>query len=52
MINGWLEKGISEDTIKKALKEAVLNGVRNFKYIDKILYTWSKDGTIISSRSK
>ena len=44
MINNWLEKGVSEDTIKKALKEAVLNGVRNFKYIDKIIYTWTKDG--------
>ena len=42
MINGWIEKGASEDMIKKALKEAVLNGVRNFKYIDKIVYEWSK----------
>ena len=36
MINKWIEKGVQEDTIKNALKEAVLNGVRNFKYIDKI----------------
>ncbi len=42
LINKWLEKGVSEDTIKEALKEAVLNGVRNFKYIDKIIYEWSK----------
>ena len=33
-----------EETIKEALKEAVLNNVRNFKYIDKILYDWSKKG--------
>lgn len=44
MINNWIEKGVKEDTIKNALKEAVLNGVRNFKYIDKIIYSWSKDG--------
>ena len=30
---------------EKALKEAILNGVRNFKYIDKIIYDWSKKGT-------
>ena len=44
MINKWLEKGVSEETIKSALKEAVLNGVRSFKYIDKIVYEWSKKG--------
>jgi len=44
MINNWLDRGIDEDTIKKALKEAILNGVRNFKYIDKIIYSWSKNG--------
>lgn len=45
MINKWLESGVSEDTIKSALKEAILNNVRNFKYIDKIIYEWSKNGT-------
>jgi len=30
--------------IKEALKEAVLNGVNNLKYIDKILYEWCKKG--------
>ncbi len=44
MINSWLEKGNSEETIKNALKEAVLNGARNFKYIDKIIYEWAKKG--------
>lgn len=43
IINKWIEKGIEEDTIKKALKEAILNGVTNFKYIDKIIYEWSKN---------
>ena len=45
LINKWIEKGVSEDTIKEALKEAILNGVRNFKYIDKIIYEWSKKDT-------
>lgn len=44
MINKWLEKGVEEETIKKALKEAVLNNVRSFKYIDKIIYEWTKKG--------
>ena len=44
MINKWIEKGEEEDTIKNALKEAVLNNVRNFKYIDKIIYEWTKKG--------
>ena len=44
MINKWLEKGVEEETIKKALKEAVLNNVRNFKYIDKIIYEGTKKG--------
>lgn len=44
LINKWVENGIDENTIKEALKEAILNGVRNFKYIDKIIYEWSKNG--------
>lgn len=44
MINKWLENGNDEKTIKEALKEAILNGVSSFKYIDKIIYDWSKNG--------
>ena len=44
LINKWLENGVSEDTIKEALKEAILNNVHSFKYIDKIIYEWSKNG--------
>ena len=44
MINKWIEKGVEEETIKNALEEAVLNNVRNFKYIDKIIYEWTKKG--------
>lgn len=44
IINAWLEKNYSEELIVGALKEAVYNGVNNFRYIDKILYEWSKKG--------
>ena len=43
-IKQWLDAKISEDLIKEALKEAVLNGVNNLKYIDKILFEWTKKG--------
>ncbi len=44
MINKWREQNISDNMIKEALKEAILNGVTSFKYIDKIIYEWSKNG--------
>lgn len=44
LINAWIESGIKEELIKEALKEATYNGVNNFRYIDKILYEWSKKG--------
>ena len=44
IIRGWLESNFSEDIIKEAVKEAVLNGVSNLKYIDKILFEWDKKG--------
>lgn len=44
LINAWIESGINEDLIKEALKEAIYNGVNNFRYIDKILYEWGKKG--------
>lgn len=43
-IKKWLDSNIGEDLIKEALREAVLNGVNNLKYIDKILYEWAKKG--------
>lgn len=51
-IKGWIDSNISEDLIKEALKEAVLNGVNNLKYIDKILYEWNKKGYTKSSDIK
>lgn len=44
IIKEWLHDGISEELIKEALKEAILNNVRNLKYIDRILYNWRSKG--------
>ena len=43
-INNWIENGISEDLIREALKEAILSGVHNIRYIDTILFNWTKKG--------
>lgn len=43
-INNWLEKGLSENLVIGALKEAVLSGVKNFRYIDRVLFDWQKKG--------
>ena len=44
IINTWIDSSFSEETILLALKEATYNGVRNLRYIDKILYEWEKKG--------
>ena len=44
IVNKWTESNISEEIIKEALKEAVLNGVHNMRYIDSILLSWTKKG--------
>lgn len=44
IINNWQDKGYKEELIKAAIKEAVFNGVTSFKYIDKILFNWEKNG--------
>jgi len=51
-IKGWIDSNIKEDLIIEALKEAVLNGVNNLKYIDKILYEWGKKGYTTASDIK
>lgn len=43
-INRWISLGIDEGMILNALREAVINGVSNLRYIDKILYEWTKKG--------
>ena len=44
IVKAWKETGYSDEIIKEAVKEAVLNGVANLRYIDKILYEWAKKG--------
>lgn len=44
IINSWLDSGYSEELILLALKEAVYNGVSNFRYIDRIIFEWAKKG--------
>lgn len=43
LVNSWLEDN-SAEIITLALKEAVYNGVSNFRYIDKIIHDWNKKG--------
>lgn len=44
IINGWLSSGTSEEIILGALKEAIYNNVRSFRYIDRIIYNWTEKG--------
>ena len=44
IIDAWIDSGISEELILEAVKEAVLSGAANLRYIDKILYEWGKKG--------
>ena len=44
IVKAWLENNMSEELIHCALEEAVLNGVSNLRYIDKILFEWTKKG--------
>ena len=43
-ISEWINSGMNEELIKEALKEATYNGVANLRYIDKIIYEWTKKG--------
>lgn len=44
IVKAWKESNYSDEVIKEAIKEAVINGVPNLRYIDKILYEWAKKG--------
>ena len=43
IIDKWC-KEFDPDMIKEALKEAVYNNAKSFKYIESILYTWKEKG--------
>lgn len=44
IIKAWLDDNYSEELIIEALKESVNNNVSSIRYMDKILYEWSKKG--------
>lgn len=44
LISGWLSNGYKEEVILSALKEAIISGANNLKYIDRILFDWDKKG--------
>lgn len=44
IINEWIRSGVSEELISEALKEAIFNGVKSLRYIDKILISWKDKG--------
>lgn len=44
IIKAWLESNKSVELISCALKESVMNGVPNLRYMDKVLYEWEKKG--------
>lgn len=45
MLSMWLDEDHhSPEIIKAALKEAVISGKLNFRYIDRILFEWKKNG--------
>lgn len=48
-ISKWIENNVEIELIEAALKEAILSGVSSIRYIDKILFEWSKKGYKTSS---
>ncbi len=44
IINGWLEIDTPEELIRGAIKEAAYNGVKTLRYMDQLIYEWSKKG--------
>ena len=44
-IQEWKTNNFSEETIALALRESVYNGVKSFRYIDKILQNWNNEET-------
>lgn len=44
IINDWLNKGVSKELIVQALREAIYNGAKSLRYINKILLSWQEKG--------
>src|SRR5699024_6798272 len=52
-VNVWLdEDNLDTSLVKAALREAVLMGKLNFKYIDRILREWKRKGIRTPSQAK
>lgn len=43
-LRGWKQIGYDDQMILNALKEASLSNVQSFRYIEKILINWARDG--------
>lgn len=43
-IKEWIGRGVSEELITEALKEAVINGANSFRYIDTVINNWMNKG--------
>ncbi len=37
ILNDWKKQGYTDEQIRDALKESILSGVKNFRYIEKVL---------------
>ena len=44
IVKAWKENNYSDEVIKEAIRESVMNGVAGLRYVDKILYEWDKKG--------
>ena len=43
-IKEWIRSGVSEELIIEGLREAVMNGINNFRYIDTVINRWVDKG--------
>jgi len=43
-IKEWIGRGVSEELIIEALKEAVINDTNSFRYIDTVINSWMNKG--------
>ncbi|MDQ0218954.1 DnaD domain protein [Peribacillus cavernae] len=48
----WMEEDHHPDIIKAALRESVISGKLNFRYIDRILFEWKKNGVKTLEQAK
>ncbi|WP_026694856.1 DnaD domain-containing protein [Peribacillus kribbensis] len=48
----WMEDDHHSTMIKAALKEAVISGKLNFRYIDRILFEWKRNGIMTPDQAK